>query len=116
MNYKIEFYFNSIYFVIHFLILNSKRLYSNILPFIQFYIAYEILFRMDIQSYKYLDLIIFKKYCKLIEDLINSIEDKYLLDIKNFKPFLTVIALSKKYKKDIRYQLKLKNEYIAFRM
>jgi len=114
MNYKIEFYFNSIYFVIHFLILNSKRLYSNLLPFIQFYIAYEILFRMDIQSYKYLDLIIFKKYCKLIEDLINSIEDKYLLDIKNFKPFLTVIALSKKYKKDIRYQLKLKNESLLY--
>ena len=114
MNYKKEFYFNSIYFVLHYLILNSKRLYNSILPFIQFYIAYEILFRMDIPSYKYLDLINFNKYCKLIENLIESIEEKYLLNIKNFKPYLTVFALSKKYNKDMRYELKLKNEFLLY--
>ena len=114
MNYKKEFYFNSIYFVLHYLISNSQRLYNNILPFIQFYIAFEILFRMEMLSYKYLDLTNFNKYCELIVNLIKSIEDKYLLDIKNFNPFLTVFALSKKYNKDIRYELKLKNESLLY--
>ena len=114
INFKNEFYFNSIYLVLHYLIINSKRLYKNILPFIQFYIAYEILYRMDFQSYKHLDLINFNKYCKLIENLIKSIEEKYLLDIKCFNPFLTVFALSKKYDKDMRYELKLKNESLFY--
>ena len=53
---KIDFYFNTIYFVLYYLIEKSLKLYKKIQPFIQYYIATEILSRLEAKSYKYLDL------------------------------------------------------------
>ena len=109
-----EFYFTSIYLVLHYLISESRKLYNCIVPFIQFYIAYEIIFRISMKSNKYLNIDNFNKYCKLIENLLEQINEKYLLDIKNYHPLIIIFALSKKYNKDIRHYFSLRNSSIFY--
>ena len=107
---KKDFYFNTINLVQQYLIDQSNLLYNKTLPFIQFYIAYETLFRIEALTYKYVDLDLYKKYCSKIENLLNQIEDKYILEQKIFPSRLIIYALSKKYKKDLRYDITLRNK------
>ena len=81
---KKEFYFNTIYSVQQYLIEKSILLYNKILPFIQFYIAYETLFRIESFAFKYLDNKSYKKYCSVIQSILIQIEDKYILEQKIF--------------------------------
>ena len=111
---KKDFYFKSTNLVLQYLIDRSRKLYNDILPFIQFYIAYEILFRIAIKSYKFLDLNSFNNYCKIIENLLNQIEDKYILEVKFFSPIYAIIALSKKYKRDLRNDIILRDETFKY--
>lgn len=94
---NINYYFSTIDLVQQYLINESNELYNKILPFIQFYIAYEILFRLTSRAYKFLDSTGYDKYCKLIEGLLKQIEDKYILEQKVLSSRLQVFALSKKY-------------------
>ena len=64
-----------------YLIEKSIKLYNKILPFIQFYIAYNTLFRIILPTNKYLDSKNYRLYCKSIEKNIKQIEDKYILYI-----------------------------------
>ena len=57
----------------------SKRLYKRILPFIQYYLGYNILFRISFPTYKYLGKSKLSKYYQQIEEILNQIEDKYIL-------------------------------------
>ena len=111
---KIDFYFNTIYFVLYYLIEKSLKFYKKIQPFIQYYIATEILSRLEAKSYKYLDLNSFNEYSKLIQNLLQQIDDKYILDVKIFHPYLGIFALSRKYKIDKRYSMTLKNNSILY--
>jgi hypothetical protein len=65
-----------------YLIEKSIQLYNKILPFIQFYIAYNTLFSIILPSNKYLDSRKYKLYCKAIENNIKKIEDKYIFEQK----------------------------------
>jgi glycosyltransferase involved in cell wall biosynthesis len=109
-----DFYFKTVDLVLHFLISESKSLYNSIQPFIQFYIAYEILFRISIEANKFLDSHDFDKYSNIIINLLEQIEDKYLLNMKNFHPMIIMFALSKKYNRDLRYKMILKNESLFY--
>ena len=100
--------------VLKFLIKKSISLYNNILPFIQYYIATEILYRFEVQSYLYLNSERFIKYSKIIESLLRQIEDKYILEIKCYHPYFVIYALSKKYQTDKRYEIELKNNSIYY--
>ena len=111
---KSDFYFKSISTVFKFLIRKSIYLYNYILPFIQYYIATEILHRLEVKSYLYLDSEKFIKYSKLIEELLRQIEDKYILEIKCYHPYYVIYALSKKYQTDKRYEMSLKNNSIYY--
>lgn len=53
---KNDFYITTIYSVQQYIIDKSIVLYNQILPFIQYYIAYETLFRIESKAYKFLDL------------------------------------------------------------
>ena len=110
---KKEFYFNIINLVQQNLIKKSILLYNKILPFIQFYIAYETLFRIESLSYKYLDNKSYNEYCSVIQNILIQIEDKYILEQKIFPSRLKIFALSKKYNRDIRYDIILsKNQFL----
>ena len=97
-----KFYFSTIKKVSEYLINYSKLLYNKIMPFIQYYIAYDLLFRIQSLSYKYLNLFEYIKYCVLIQKLLRNIDDKYILEQKGIDNKFKIIALSKKYNKDIR--------------
>ena len=101
----LDFYFSSIYNVGQYLMKLSLELYKQIQPFVQYYIAYDILFRFESLSFKYLDSSDYKKYCELIESVLKMIDDKYILEQKNFINAYKILALSKKYNKDIRYDV-----------
>lgn len=104
-----DFYFMTIDLVQQYLIDKSILLYNKILPFIQFYIAYETLFRIEGLPFKFLDNDSYKNYCSAIENLLKQIEDKYILEQKIFSSRLLIFALSKKYKEDLRYNITLNN-------
>ena len=102
-----KFYFSIIINVNKYLIDLSKSLYKEVLPFIKFYIAYEILFRIESPSYKYLNVSNYLKYCHLIDELLKEIDDKYILEQKCISNKLIMVALSKKYNRDLRYDIVL---------
>ena len=110
----VKFYFSTIENVSQYLINKSKALYNKILPFIQFYISYDLLFRIQTLSYKYLNSLDYIKYCNSIENLLQNLEDKYILEQKNVNYKYIILALSKKYKRDLRYDIILENDFLKY--
>ena len=111
---SLNFYFEAIYSVFGYLINTSISLYNKIVPFIQFLIGYEFLFRIQSLSYKYLDSNNFKKYIFLIEDIIKQIEDKYILEQRILSYKYKIFLLSKKYHKDLRNEIKFENNSLIY--
>ena len=110
----IIYYFSTISYVSKYLIESSISLYNKILPFIQFYLGYDLLFRVKTLSYKYLNKYDYKRYCVIIEEMLKSIKDKYILEQTNGENKFKILALSKKYNRDLRYDLTLKNETLFY--
>ena len=110
----IDFYFSSINNIGQYLIQLSMELYNIILPFIQYYIAYDILFRLESPSFNYLDSYDYKKYCELIDSILKKIDDKYILEQKNFINEYKILALSRKYNKDKRYDVYFNNGCLKY--
>ena len=79
---KVDFYFSQLKYVGQYLIDKSKELYNKIIPFIQFYIGYNDLFRILSPAYKFLNKKNFNEYCNAIEGQIKQIDDKYILEQK----------------------------------
>ena len=74
-----DYYFFVIKSVDEYLLNESKKLYSKVVPFIQFVIAYNTLFRIELPSYLYLEKSKFNLYIILIQQILRQIEDKYIL-------------------------------------
>ena len=94
---NVKFYFSTIKDISQYLINRSIILYNKILPFIQFYVAYDLIYRIESPSYKYLNLSNYIKYYHLIEKLLSNVEDKYLIEQTNVDKKFQIAALSKKY-------------------
>ena len=109
-----EFYFSTINNVCKYLINNSIILYNKIIPFIQFYISYNLLFRIRIPSYKYLNISDYNHYVQLIKNLLLNINDKYILEQVNAPDKYKILALSKKYDKDLRYDIIFENGILKY--
>ena len=109
-----KFYFSVIKSVNHYLIKKSKKLYNSILPFIQFWLAYDVLFRISAPSYKYLELTKLKKYYLEIEKILNQIEDKYIIEQKILSFKEKIIALSIKHQYDLRNDIKFQNQLLIY--
>ena len=109
-----EYYFSTINSVHQYLIDKSYSLYNKIAPFIQFFIAYDILFRLSSLAYNYLDTSNYSKYCDTIENLLRQVDDKYILEQNVLSSRIKIYALSKKYNKDIRYDMVLRSNYIKY--
>ena len=97
-----------------YLIEKSLKLYKRIPPFIQFYLAYNTLFRIIVPLYMNLQKTKFNSYCKLIENIINHIEDKYILEQKILSEKEKLFLLSKKYKIDIRNHITFVNKSLIY--
>ena len=105
----VTFYFSTIKNVSQYLINRSISLYNKIIPFIQFYVAYDLLFRIESLAYKYLNTFEYWNYINLIQDLLQNIEDKYIMEQNNVEKKFKILALSKKYNKDLRYNISFEN-------
>lgn len=111
---NINFYLVVLEHVHLYLIKKSHLLFKKIISFIQFYIAYDILFRISSPAFKYLDSNIYNKYCDLIHNIFTQIKDRYILEQIVFPSKLKVLALSKKYSRDLRNDIFLKNNYLIY--
>lgn len=112
--YNLDFYFGTIILVEYYLINSSKFLYNKIVPFIQFLISYDLLFRISSPAYKCLDSFNLNRYTLLIEQLLKQIEDKYIMEQKILSNKYKLYMLSKKYRKDLRYELSFKNNSLIY--
>ena len=111
---NIKFYFWTIEKVDEYIINLSIKIYNNILPFIQYFIAYEMLFRIEAKAFKYLDFQNYKRYCNVIQKYLNNVEDKYILEQRIFSSKLKILALSKKYNFDKRQLVSLHNNCFIY--
>ena len=113
-NQNLEYYFGTTNLVLKFLINSSKALYNEIVPFIQFLICYDLFFRIQSPAYKFLDINNFEKYILIIKELLSQIDDKYILEQKILSNKYKIFILSKKYKTDLRYNIKLTNNSLNY--
>ena len=111
---KKEYYFSIIKSVDQYLIDKSKLLYNKVLPFIQFYIAYNSLFRIVLPTDKYLDKEQFKLYCESIEYCLRQIEDKYIIQQRIMSLKQKLLLLSRKYMRDIRFDIVFENQSLFY--
>ena len=111
---NLNFYTETLNKVSKFLINSSKALYNYIVPFIQFLIVYDLFWRIQSHAFEFLDYKNFKKYKLIIEELLKELDDKYIFEQKIFSYRYKAFVLSKKYERDIRYDIKLKNNYFVY--
>ena len=111
---NLDYYLGTLEKVSLFLINSSKAIYNSILPFIQFLIIYDLLWRIQSYAFLYLDLKNFKRYKCIIDKLLKEIDDKYIFEQKTFSYRHKMFILSKKYKRDLRYDIKLKNNSFIY--
>ena len=110
-----SFYFDTINSVENYLINRSKILYNITLPFIQFFVGYDVLFRIKSSlAINILDNKSYDSYCLIIEKLLKEIDDKYILEQKIVSYNFKLIALSKKYHKDLRYDITFENNSFKY--
>lgn len=113
-NKKEEYYFSIINLVNLYLIEESKKLYNKILPFLQFYLAYDILFRIAFPAFLYLEKNKLNKYYDEIQKILFQIEDKYILEQKILTLKEKTVALSKKYNRDLRDEIIIQNNLLLY--
>ena len=111
---NLDYYLGTLEKVSFFLINSSKAIYNFILPFIQFLIIYDLLWRIQSYAFFYLDLKNFKRYKFIIDKLLKEIDDKYIFEQKTFSYRYKMFILSKKYKRDLRYDIILKNNFFIY--
>ena len=93
----------------------SYNKFNKLIPFIQFYVAYDILFRILSSTFKYIDLPKLIKYSQIIIKLLKRIDDKFLLEQKNVEIIIKIYALSKKHKMDMREFIKYKKGKLKYK-
>ena len=107
--YNLNFYSKTIEQVENYLINTSIFLYNEILPFIQFFVGYDILFRIKANINLVLDNNSLYGYILIIKELLNKIEDKYILEQRNVPNNYKIYLLSRKHQKDLRYEMFINN-------
>ena len=112
--YNINYYLVVLEHIHLYLINKSILLFKEIISFVQFYIAYDILYRIWSPAFKYLDLNNFIKYCDLIYNIFTQINDRFILEQIVFPSKLKVLALSKKYSLDLRNDIIIKDNYLIY--
>jgi CDP-glycerol glycerophosphotransferase (TagB/SpsB family)/glycosyltransferase involved in cell wall biosynthesis len=109
-----QYYFSIIQLVDEYLIERSKKLYNRILPFIQFYLAYDILFRITFPTFNYIEKSRLLEYFNHIHNILYQIEDKYIIQQKILSLKEKFVALSKKYDYDIRDDIIIQNNLLIY--
>ena len=110
-----NFYFITPYAVYHHLLNTSLILYNKTLPFIEYCVAYEILFRIYSISYIYISLPKYIKYIQIIMELLKRVHDKYIIEQKILDYKIKFYVLSRKNNKDMRNYIILNNGKLKYK-
>ena len=111
---NLDFYFGTMNKVSNYLLNSSISIYNSILPFIQFLIIYDLFWRIQSQAFYFLNSKNLRKYKILIEEILRQIDDKYIFEQKIVSNKYKIFALSKKYNRDLRYDIELKNNSFVY--
>ena len=109
-----DFYFKSPILYLQNILDISLKTFNKLLPFIQFIVAYEILFRIKMCSFNYINLSKSIKYNQIIIKLLKILDDKYILEQKNVGNIIKIYALSKKHEKDMRQFIRFKEGALKY--
>lgn len=92
----------------------SKKKYGHVIPFVQFYIAYDYQWRFKdkIPSDVY-DKVI-DKYIEITKELLNEVEDYIILEQQSIFTEYKIQILNMKYGTDITKQLKYRKNFLYF--
>ena len=112
--FNIHFYYENINFVPNKLVEISKSLYNKIVPFIQFLIAYEFIFRIQSDINKYLDSVSFHTYNILLIEQLKQIDDKYILGQKCFSNKYKLLALYIKHNEELTDNYQIYNNTLKY--
>ena len=110
-----KFYIDTMLNVHQFLINVSIIKYNQIVPFIQYLLAYDIVFRIKSVIQKYLDNFYIIKYMEIINKILNNIDEKFILEQRHASNIIKLFILSKKYGKDLRNDLIFENNYLKYK-
>ena len=92
----------------------SFNLFNKSVSFIQYYVAYDILFRIISSAEKYLNLSKFIKYNQIIIKLLKQVDEQFILEQRNVGNNIKMYALSKKYEKDMRQYIQFKKGKLKY--
>ena len=92
----------------------SFKIFNKLIPFIQYLVAYDILFRISSSIINYINLSKFIKYSQIIIKLLNRIDDKYILEQKNVDNIIKIYALSKKHEIDMRKYIRFEDGILKY--
>ena len=114
LNKDKNYYFDTIIKVHHFLINLSFLKYNILVPFIQYFLAYDIIFRIKTIIQKYLENLYIIKYIEIINNILKYIDEKFILVQKHASNIIKFLILSKKYRKDLRNDLIFENNSLKY--
>lgn len=100
-----SYYFNTPKYLHQFMIDLSVKKYGRIEQYIQFMIMYDISWRLKKNIREYLDDEQYEKYCKIICDIIEQLDDRVIFKQKELFMSQKMFCLCKKHGRDIRYDL-----------
>ena len=109
-----SFYFTTLYKVHYFLINLSISLYNEIVPFIQYFLLYDIQFRIKANIQKYFNTFNISRYREMIDKILNCLNEKFILSHKFIPNKLKLLILSRKYGTDLRNDLVFENNSIKY--
>ena len=109
-----SFYFDTLIKVHHVLINLSISLYNKIVPFIKYFLLYDIQFRIKTNVQKFLDHFNIIKYREMIDSLLNYIDKKFILKQKFLQNKIKLLILSRKYGKDLRNDMVYENNSLKY--
>lgn len=96
------YYFDSQIYFVRALFQRSIELYGRILPFIQFVFLWDLQWRIQESVSQYLHPQDYLRYCSLLIEHIQNVDDQSILALHDIPISYKVIILSKKYNEDIR--------------
>ena len=92
----------------------SKEKFGQVIPYVQFYIMYDMQWRLKEDIHSVLSEEQIKKYKEMVIDLLKNIEDYIIVEQRNLTSEYKVCALSLKYGRNIAEELQLVDNMLYF--
>ena len=110
----ISYYTDTVEYVFRYILNLSLKKYNKIIPYVQYYLMYELRWRIFSKITEKLDQSQRDNYINTVKELLNYIDDKIIFEIKNTNREQRIYCACLKYGKDIREEFVLEKNRILF--